>query len=184
MSNEKHKEPNKKDLAVEANKAAENDQKVTELDQRDQQIVELKEANDQLEDKFLRAQAEIANMQNRYNKERSQLLKYSGQQLALAILPSIDNLKRALEVKADDEASNQLKKGVEMVFNQLTSGLKENGIEEIDSIGTKFDPNLHQAVSVEDAGPDEGKDIVKQVLQPGYKLKDRVIRPAMVVVTK
>ena len=126
-------------------------------------FVKLKEKNEQLQDQYLRAEAEIANMNNHFKKERAELLKYSGQKLAQEILPGIDNLKRALAVKTDDKGSEQLRKGIEMVLKQMNQALK---------------------VSVVEAQQNEKKNVVKQVLQSGYKLKDRVIRPAMVIVTK
>jgi molecular chaperone GrpE len=166
----------------------ENDNKLatdeTELDQLRKTVDELKKENDQLQDQFLRSQAEIANMNNRFKKERSQLLMYSGQELAQAILPGVDNLKRALDTETDGSASEQLKKGIEMVLKQLNEALKNNQITEISESGVDFDPTIHQAVSVVEAQNDEEKNTVKQILQSGYKLKDRVIRPAMVVVTK
>ncbi|BDR56260.1 nucleotide exchange factor GrpE [Xylocopilactobacillus apis] len=157
---------------------------VEEIEKLNQQIKELKEKNDQLQDQFLRSEAEIANMNNHFKKERAQLLMYSGQDLAKEILPGLDNLKRALETKTDGKSSEQLKKGIEMVLGQLNEALKNNQITEISEAGVKFDPNIHQAVSVVEAQKDEEKNMVKQILQSGYKLKDRVIRPAMVIVTK
>lgn len=166
------------------NKQTEQSPDETEIDQLKKTIDELKEKNDQLQDQFLRSQAEIANMNNHFKKERSQLLMYSGQELAQAILPGVDNLKRALDTETDGSASEQLKKGIEMVLNQLNEALKNNQITEIADSGVAYDPTIHQAVSVVEAQKDEEKNIVKQILQSGYKLKDRVIRPAMVVVTK
>lgn len=149
-----------------------------------QENVKLKEKNEQLQDQYLRAEAEIANMNNHFKKERAELLKYSGQKLAQEILPGIDNLKRALAVKTDDKGSEQLRKGIEMILKQMNQALKDNEIIEISEAGVKFDPLIHQAVSVVEAQQNEKKNVVKQVLQSGYKLKDRVIRPAMVIVTK
>ncbi|BDR58351.1 nucleotide exchange factor GrpE [Xylocopilactobacillus apicola] len=150
----------------------------------EQEIATLKEKNDQLQDQFLRSRAEIANMNNHFKNERAQLLMYGGQNLAKDILPGIDNLKRALATKTDGKSSEQLKKGIEMVFNQLSEALKSNEIIEIAETGVEFDPTIHQAVSVVEATDDEKQNMVKEILQSGYKLKDRVIRPAMVVVTK
>lgn len=122
------------------------------------------------------------NMRRRNEKEQASLLKYDGQKLAKAILPALDNLERALTVEA--EHSEQLLKGVEMVQKDLLKALKENNIAEIEADGQKFDPNLHQAVQTVPADDDHPADTVVKVFQKGYILKDRVLRPAMVVVAQ
>ena len=148
------------------------------------QIAELEAKNKELEDKYLRSEAEIQNMQNRYSKERAQLIKYESQSLAKDVLPAMDNLERALGVKVDDEASKQLKKGVQMTLDSLIKAMKDHGIVEIEAEGVKFDPTLHQAVQTVAAENDDQKDHVVQVLQKGYQYKDRTLRPAMVVVAQ
>lgn len=148
------------------------------------EIDALKAKNDQLDDQFLRAQAEIRNMSNRNKKEREQILKYDGQHLAKDILPVLDNLQRALEVEVADEGGQQLKKGIEMVHQAMRKALKDNNITEIEALNKKFDPNLHQAVQTVPKQPDQDADTVVRVLQQGYMLKDRVLRPAMVIVAQ
>lgn len=148
------------------------------------EIADLKDKNKELEDKYLRSEAEIQNIQNRYSKERAQLIKYESQSLAKDILPAVDNLERALSVEADDDVSKQLKKGVKMTLDSLTKALKDHGIVEIEAEDVKFDPTLHQAVQTVVAENDDQKDHVVQVLQKGYQYKDRTLRPAMVVVAQ
>ena len=148
------------------------------------EIADLKEKNKDLEDKYLRSEAEIQNMQNRYTKERAQLIKYESQSLAKDVLPAMDNLERALSVEADDDASKQLKKGVQMTLDALVKAMKDHGVVEIEADGVKFDPTLHQAVQTVAAENDDQKDHVVQVLQKGYQYKDRTLRPAMVVVAQ
>lgn len=155
-----------------------------ELDQLKAEVAALTQKNKDLEDKYLRSQAEIQNAQRRYSKERADLVKYESQRLGKDILSSVDNLERALQVKADDEASRQLKKGIEMTLEGLVRALKDNGIEEIKADGEKFDPTLHQAVQSVPAENDDQKGRVVQVLQKGYVYKDRTLRPAMVVVAQ
>ena len=147
-------------------------------------LTQLQKEKDDLEDKFLRSQAEMQNMQNRYNNERTQLIKYESQSLAKDVLPAMDNLERALATKVDDEASKQLKKGVQMTLDSLVKAMKDHGISEITAEGVKFDPNLHQAVQTVAAENDDQKDHVVRVLQKGYLYKDRTLRPAMVVVAQ
>lgn len=148
------------------------------------ELADLKDKNKEFEDKYLRSEAEIQNMQNRYSKERAQLIKYESQSLAKDILPAVDNLERALSVEADDDVSKQLKKGVKMTLDSLTKALKDHGIIEIEAEDVKFDPKLHQAVQTVAAENDDQKDHVVQVLQKGYQYKDRTLRPAMVVVAQ
>lgn len=148
------------------------------------ELTKLREENKDLEDKFLRSQAEMQNMQTRYNNERAQLIKYESQSLAKDILPAMDNLERALATKVDDEASKQLKKGVEMTLDSLVKAMKDHGISEIDAKDVEFDPTLHQAVQTVDAENDDQKNHVVQVLQKGYLYKDRTLRPAMVIVAQ
>lgn len=147
----------------------------------DVDVAALQKERDELEDKYLRAAAEMNNMNKRFNKERADMAKYDGQKLAAAVLPVLDNLERALATEVKDDGAASLKKGVEMVYNHLDNALKANGVTEIEATG-KFDPTLEQAVQTVAADQDHAKDTVVQVLQKGYKLKDRVLRPAMVVV--
>ena len=183
---EKASEPKK---AVKKEKAKDEEPKEEpKKDKEDQklakEIADLKEKNNDLEDKYLRSEAEIQNMQARYSKERAQLIKYESQSLAKDVLPAMDNLERALSVKADDDVSKQLKKGVQMTLDSLAKAMKDHGIVEIEAEGVKFDPTLHQAVQTVAAENDDQKDHVVQVLQKGYQYKDRTLRPAMVVVAQ
>lgn len=178
---EKAKKDEKSKVSTKADKHK--DQKSAEK-KLAENLAKAQEEKKDLEDKFLRSQAEMQNMQNRYNNERAQLIKYESQSLAKDVLPAMDNLERALNTKVDDEASKQLKKGVQMTLDALIKAMKDHGISEIEAEGAKFDPNLHQAVQTVEAENDEQKDHVVQVLQKGYSYKDRTLRPAMVVVAQ
>ncbi|MGX7152629.1 nucleotide exchange factor GrpE [Enterococcus sulfureus] len=139
---------------------------------------------DAMEDKFLRASAEIANITSRNRNERELLQKYRSQDLGKKVLPAIDNLERAMAAEVTDEQSQSLKKGVEMVLESLRHALKEEGIEEIPAKGEAFDPTLHQAVQTIPATEDQEADTIVEVLQKGYRLHDRVLRPSMVIVAQ
>ena len=179
---EKTSEPKAK---KEADKGEEKKQEKNKQDQKlAKELADLKDKNKDLEDKYLRSEAEMQNMQNRYTKERAQLIKYESQSLAKDILPAMDNLERALSVEADDDVSKQLKKGVQMTLDALVKAMKDHGVVEIEADGVKFDPTLHQAVQTVAAENDDQKDHVVQVLQKGYQYKDRTLRPAMVVVAQ
>ena len=108
---------------------------------------------------------------------------YQSQGVLTDILPTIDNIERALQIEGDDESFKSLQKGVQMVHESLLRALKDNGLEEIESEGQAFDPNFHQAV-VQDDNPDFKSGDITQELQKGYKLKDRVLRPSMVKVNQ
>ncbi|CCK83934.1 Protein grpE [Lactobacillus equicursoris 66c] len=184
---DKLKKAEAKDTEEAADKAAKpkaESKESSELESLKKQVADLTAKNKELEDKYFRSEAEIQNAQRRYSKERANLVKYESQRLGKDILPSVDNLERALQVKADDEVSSQLKKGIEMTLEGLVRALKDNGIEEIKADGEKFDPTLHQAVQSVPAENDDQKDHVVQVLQKGYVYKDRTLRPAMVVVAQ
>jgi len=148
------------------------------------EVEDLKKQVDQMEDKFLRASAEIANITSRNRNERELLQKYRSQDLAKKILPALDKLERAMAIEAKDEHSQNLKKGVEMVLESLRHALKEEGIEEIPAKGEAFDPTLHQAVQTMPAQEGQEADTIVEELQKGYKLYDRVLRPSMVIVAQ
>ncbi|MEG1504004.1 MAG: nucleotide exchange factor GrpE [Enterococcus sp.] len=148
------------------------------------EVEELTGKFNEMEDKFLRARAEIANMSNRNKNEREQLVRYRSQDLGKKLLPAIDNLERALATEVTDDQGASLKKGVEMVLESLNVALKEEGITEIKAEGEAFDPNLHQAVQTVPADDDHKADTIVNVLQKGYQLHDRVLRPAMVIVAQ
>ena len=135
------------------------------------------ERAEDFENKYLRAHAEMQNIQRRASEERQSLQRYRSQDLAKAILPSLDNLERALAVEGLTE---DVKKGLEMVQTSLIQALKDEGVEEVDT--ADFDPNLHMAVQTLNADDEHSTDTIAEVLQKGYKLHDRLLRPAMVVV--
>lgn len=162
---------------TESNVQSDSETEVTEAER-------LKTELDEMEDKFLRARAEIANMSNRFKTERELLVRYRSQDLGKQLLPSMDNLERAMAIEVDDEQGASLKKGISMVLESMTHALKEEGIEEIPALGVTFDPNLHQAVQTVPATDDVQPDTIVEVLQKGYKLQDRVLRASMVVVAQ
>lgn len=157
---------------------------VSEAEVEASEIADLQAQVEEMEDKYLRASAEIANMSNRFKTERELLTRYRSQDLAKKIFPAMDNLERAMAIEVDNEQSASLKKGVQMVMDSLQFALKEEGIEEIPAAGEPFDPNLHQAVQTVPVTADVPADTIVEVLQKGYKLHDRVLRPSMVIVAQ
>lgn len=147
------------------------------------QITDLEAKVAELEDKLLRSQAEIQNIQQRHAREVQNVRKYDGQKLAGAVLPAVDNLERALQVEADDTVTKQIKTGVEMTLKTLVQALADNGISATGEVGEVFDPTKHQAIQSV-ASEDVASDEIAAVLQKGYMIQDRVLRPAMVAVAK
>lgn len=154
-----------------------------ESESQDTKIKELEKLANDNEEKYLRLYAEFENYKRRIQKENQINATYKAQGVLTDILPSIDNIERALQIEGDDESFKSLQKGVQMVHESLLRALKDNGLEEILAKGKEFDPNLHQAV-VQDDNPDFKSGEVTQELQKGYKLKDRVLRPSMVKVNQ
>ncbi|GBG96636.1 nucleotide exchange factor GrpE [Lactococcus termiticola] len=149
----------------------------------EEEISELDQARadaEEWENKFLRANAEMQNIQRRSNEERLNLVKYRSQDLAKKVLPSLDNLERALAVEG---LTDDVKRGLEMVQESLLNALKEEGVTEIATDGP-FDPQLHQAVQTVPVDEEHEADHIVQVFQKGYQLHERLLRPAMVVVAQ
>lgn len=152
---------------------------ITEREPKEENEVAKLEAELQEEkDKYLRLLAEYDNFRKRSAKEKLESFGDATAKVVLDILPVYDNFERALQAESTDE---NFKKGVEMIFNNFTDVLKKIGVEAIDPLGQEFDPNFAQAVNqVEDEN--YGENTVCQVFQKGYKLGDKIIRYAMVVV--
>ena len=139
----------------------------------------------ELEDKLLRTVAEMDNMRKRSDKERSEAYKIGASIFIKDMLPIIDNLQRALTSFVDDEGSDTkpFVDGTNAILRDFESLLDKTGVKTINPEGEKFDPNLHQAIkTIKDAKKEN--NFVAEVLQKGYKLVDRVIKPALVVVIK
>ncbi|MBU0278892.1 nucleotide exchange factor GrpE [Gemella sp. zg-1178] len=145
-------------------------------------VLKLEEEVKSSEDKYLRLYAEFENFKKRKNQEIETNNKYKSQKLISEILPSLDNLERALASTQETEANSGLLKGVQMVYEGLQKALSSEGVELIEATGKEFDPNFHQAV-MQDSDSQKEEGIVLETFQKGYKLKDRVIRPAMVKVS-
>ena len=143
----------------------------------------------ELEDRLARAYAEIENQRRRFEKEKDDAFEYGGFSLARETLNLVDNLERSKFALENDEKlknSETLKKTVEhlnIIQKDMISILKKNNIEEINSIDQKLDPNLHQAMmEVEDNNKEPGT--VVQEIQKGFMMKDRLLRPSLVAVSK
>ncbi|WP_400242533.1 nucleotide exchange factor GrpE [Niallia sp. JL1B1071] len=154
-----------------------------ELKAANEKIATLEAKLEEESNRYLRLQADFDNSRRRSKLDMEAAQTYRAQNLVSDLLPSIDNLERALKIEAVDEQTQSLYTGVEMVYRGILEALKKEGVEAIEAVGTEFDPHLHQAVMQEEVEGTESNIVVEE-FQKGYKLKDRVIRPAMVKVSQ
>ncbi|MBW2219114.1 MAG: nucleotide exchange factor GrpE [Deltaproteobacteria bacterium] len=148
----------------------------------DELQVARKEAKE-VHDRFLRLSAEFDNYKKRVTRETKKKKKFSNETLVREILPVIDNLERAIESSGTDpEAKNGLVEGVDMTLKEMLKVFHKFNVKPIESIGESFDPSFHQAVMQEET-EDHPENIVIKELQKGYIMHDRLVRPAMVIVS-
>jgi len=136
-------------------------------------------------ERLLRITADFDNYKKRAAREKQEAMRYANEGLLEKLVPVLDNFDAALsavQTSATDNAQS-LQTGVSMIFQQLKKVLTDSGLEEVDATGQKFDPNLHEAVSQQETADVPEGQVVQQ-LRKGYKLRDRLLRPATVVVAK
>ena len=153
-----------------------------------QQIEELKQKAakaDEHWDRLLRTTADLENFKKRAARERQDAIRFANASLFEKLIPALDNFDMAMAAanNAEGHSMESLKTGLAMIYNQLKAALADTGLEEIDASNQPFDPNLHEAVSHQDSA-DLPEGQVLQQLRKGYKLKERLIRPASVVVSR
>lgn len=148
-----------------------------------EKIAQLEAKLAETENRLLRLHADFDNYRRRVRLDMEAAEKYRAQSLVADLLPILDNFERALQVQVEDEKAKSLLQGMEMVYRSLIEALKKEGVEAIESVGKPFDPHVHQAVMQVDDQNYEPNTVVEE-FQKGYKLKDRVIRPAMVKVNQ
>ena len=137
----------------------------------------------ELNQRFLRTAADFENYKRRTAQEKEDLLKYSNAKLMTELPPVLDNFQLALRSPAESTEAQNVVKGVEMIYRQMLQTLEQAGMKKIEAVGQPFNPNMHEAImQVEDDTVPE--DTVVEELRAGYMLKERVIRPSMVKVSK
>ena len=147
-----------------------------------EELEKLKAEVEEWKNSFLRKQAEFQNFTKRKEKEVEELKKFSSEKIITQFLGSLDNLERAIESSLESKDFDSLLKGIKMIVRNLKDIMSAEGVEEIKAEGA-FDPVYHHAVGVE-ASEDKKEDEIVKVLQKGYMMKGKVIRPAMVIVCK
>lgn len=149
----------------------------------EERIVELEEETAKWKDSYIRKIAEFENIKKRMEKEKEEFLRFANEKLILKLLEVVDNLERAVNSSKTTEDFNSLIKGVEMTLSQINRVLTEEGVEALDAKGKEFNPYEHHAMMQEESEKHED-NIVMDEFQKGYKMKDKIIRPALVKVSK
>lgn len=134
-------------------------------------------------ERFLRLAAEFDNYKKRTAREFGDIIRRANERILRELVDILDSFERALAVESDDHNSTAYRQGVELIYNQLTGLLSKEGVTSIDSVGTPFDPIYHEAV-MQVESDEYGEGIVAQEVQKGYKINDKVLRHARVVVSK
>ena len=164
-----------------AEKAAQESDEGTYENAGPETLTEAQEAIAELNERIVRLTADFDNFRKRAQREKDEARQFANQGLLEKLLPVLDNFEMALTAVKDADPS--VRDGVQMILDQLLGVLKESGVEPVDAMGQPFDPNLHEALSQEETTEVEEGTVVQQV-QRGYKLNDRLVRPARVVVAK
>ena len=146
-------------------------------------LEELQKSNDQNLDMAQRAQAELANYRKRVDDERLTQQQYANSRLIIRLLPIVDELEMALEHSGDMEINASWLDGITLIHRKVIQMLEAEGLHKIDAIGQAFDPLQHEAVSTADSN-EVATGYILEVLRNGYKLHDRIIQPAQVVVAR
>ena len=182
MSKEMEKELEKDQVTPEQEEPAQETAEAEEEEASGAEEVAATQEEEDMKTKYLRLAADFQNFKRRTEKEKSDIYAYANEKFALDLLDVIDNFERAL-VHQDDCKDEKMKEGMELIFKQLQGVLEKNKITEIPALGEDFDPNVHNAVMT-NASEDYESGKVSAVLQKGYKLNNKVIRPAMVMVAE
>jgi len=184
----KHKETleNEEVTNEQGETTAQDEQEENTQESADDRVAELENRVKELEDQRLRDLAEFENIKKRLEKEKQQAIAYAHEQFArdlLAVIDSLDNAQISVDGSGNsDEALEQIKEGINLTLEQFKKVFAKHGIELVD-MESGFDPHFHEAVMQVDSDEHDAGEIV-QVLQKGYKIKDRVLRPAMVSIAK
>jgi molecular chaperone GrpE len=143
--------------------------------------LELRKERDSLHDRLLRQVAEFDNYRKRIDRERRESSDYAAAELLQDVLPILDDFERALQVEAP--GSEPYRQGLDIIHRALLELLRKRGVTAIEAVGTDFDPHIHQAVAYDDAADKRDGEVIAE-FRRGYRLGDRLLRPAMVKVAK
>lgn len=153
----------------------------SEIDILKENLEKAEQTSKEYLDRLQRTMAEFDNFRKRTNIEKTSMFENGAMSSIEKLLPILDNFERAINSTSDEDKENPIFKGVDMIYNQMQEAFKNMGVEELEGVGSEFNPNIHNAVfHIEDETL--GENIVVEVLQKGYKYKDKVLRPSMVKV--
>lgn len=156
----------------------------TEVDEQKDELELLQEKYDEVNDKYLRLNADFDNYRKRTSKEKVELIKNGGEKTLSEILPLIDDFERAMETLEQAENKEAMLKGIELIYSKFQLYLQQHGVKEMDAIGEPFDPENMEAVTTVPVNESLQKDTVIDCIQKGYMLNDKVIRFPKVIVGK
>ncbi|MBF4257130.1 nucleotide exchange factor GrpE [Vibrio anguillarum] len=172
------------DADIDWNEQVEVDEKESQIAQLETALLSSEAKIQEQKDSVLRAKAEVENMRRRSEQEIDKARKYALSRFAEELLPVLDNLERTIQAAdAENEVVKPLVEGVELTHKTFIGVVEKFGLKEINPEGETFNPELHQAMSIQES-PDHEPNTVMFVMQKGYELNGRVIRPAMVMVSK
>ena len=158
------------------------DKEKSKLQEKEAEIEQLKAEKAELNDRFLRLFSEFDNYKKRVSKEKLDLISTASEKVIVSLLPIIDDFERAIAANEKVEDINAIKEGFNLIYNKLVQMMKRFDVEEIQAKGEEFNTDFHEAVTHFPAQNEEDKGKVIDVTEKGYKLKDKVIRYAKVVV--
>ena len=154
-----------------------------ELEELRRQLSDLQKEKDEIFEKLQRVAADYANFQKRVPKQVADAVAYEKETIIKSLLPALDNFEHTLQNAHSVENTDVVVKGIRIIYDQMLDILKSHGVEQINALGEKFDPALHQAMQ-QTSDPEQEEDVVLEEYQRGYKLNGRVIRPSKVIVNK
>lgn len=164
------------DEAIEESK-----EEVNELEKLKLKLEKAESSSKDYLDKLQRSMAEFDNFRKRTNVEKASMYENGARDTIEKLLPILDNFERAILSTLEEDKNSAMFKGIDMIFNQMVETFKNMGVEEVAGVGETFDPNIHNAVlHIDDDS--FGENVVAEVMQKGYKYKDKIIRPSMVKV--
>ena len=155
--------------------------KIEELPPQKTEAELLREQHEEQKNKYLRALADLENYKKRANLERDEFVRFANEAIVKELLPAVDAFAKAIEY-ANKSNNEELVKGIALVKKLLEDALKKFGVEQIEAIGKPYDPNFHEAILTK--GSDKQPGVVLEEVQKGYAMHGRLLRPAMVIVSK
>lgn len=170
--------------AQENQKATEEAAEATPEEKLEKELAEAQKVIDEQKDKYLRLSAEFDNFRKRTMKEKAELIKNGGEKAINAVLPILDDLERALQNMQKAEDVKAIYEGVELIYQKFLKNLHQEGLEKMEPVGQDFDTDYHEAIALVPAPSEDQKGKILDCVQTGYKLNEKVIRHAKVVVAQ